>query len=66
MFEQWEIIGVLETRVCLKPMISPWALEMLMLYQHYKNGVLWQGGGISDQPASYLQAMEVIESNLRN
>lgn len=42
--------------------------EYLRLYRHYKNGYLFNGGGITDQPAHYLDAMSVLDSalNLEN
>lgn len=33
----------------------------LRAYRHYKNGFLWYGGGIGDQPARILSMIDVIE-----
>jgi len=57
--------GVIDSRVCLKPMITPFSYSLISYYLHYKNGVLWKAGGISDQPAIYLRAMELIGSRLQ-
>lgn len=46
-------------------MITPFSDQMMGLYQHYEKGVLWKLGGISDQPAIYLQAMELIGCRLQ-
>jgi hypothetical protein len=32
------------------------------MYRHYKNGILLNSGGLDDQPAIYLDAMELIDS----
>lgn len=34
----------------------------MRLYTHYKNGLLPHAGGVMDQPAGYLEAMELIEN----
>lgn len=34
--------------------------ELALLFRHYKNGNLWVGGGVSDQPYVYLEAMQII------
>ena len=36
--------------------------RFLRLYNHYKNGLLPQAGGICDQPNLYLEAMEMLET----
>lgn len=60
-----EVPGVINSKVCLKPLIMPFSHSLIGLYLHYKKGVLWTGGGISEQPAIYLQAMEIIGSRLQ-
>jgi len=47
-------------------MITPFSYHLIGLYLHYKNGILWNSGGISDQPAIYLQAMELIGGSLKH
>lgn len=51
----------LESRTCLLPMITPFSDELMRLYGHYKNHVLPFSGGLYDQPAAYLEAMQVID-----
>ncbi len=60
---QWEIPGVIRSRVCLLPMITDLSRECLRLYRHYKNGVLLRAGGVYDQPHLYAQAMGLIDGN---
>lgn len=31
------------------------------LLAHYRNGSLWNAGGISDQPQVYLEAMQTLD-----
>lgn len=56
------IEGVIESRVCLKPMISDDSHTFIRLYSHYKNQLLPLGGGLLEQPNVFIQAMEAIES----
>jgi len=42
-------------------MITASSRELIRLYQHYKNGVLLQAGGILNQPQAYAQAMETLD-----
>jgi len=58
------IPGVIDSNVCLKPMITQASMFYLRMHSHYKNGVLPYSGGLLDQPAVYLQAMELIDSIL--
>ena len=55
------IPGVIESRTCLLPMVTPRERFMLDLFRHYRNGVLYQAGGIMNQPAYYSEAMLIIE-----
>ena len=57
-----EIPGVVESRVCLKPLITQESREFIRLYDHYKSSKYPYSGGLYEQPAQYLEAMEVIES----
>lgn len=54
----------LESRTCLLPMIQPESREFLRLYSHYKNQLLPFGGGVYDQPAVFLEAMELVDSQI--
>jgi len=39
--------------------------ELISLYQHYRRGFLLAEGGLLKQPYKYLQAMQVIEEEIR-
>lgn len=60
-FPKWEFNGE-ELKTCLLPMITPMSRELLKLHMHYRAGYLPLSGGILDQPAGFLRAMEIIES----
>lgn len=60
-FAQWSITGVIESDICLKPMVTEFSLTMLRLYGHYKNHWLPLSGGLLEQSNTYLQAMEIID-----
>jgi hypothetical protein len=49
---------------CPLQQVDPAAAFYLRLYSHYKNGILWCGGGLRDQPHVYLQAMEIIDAEV--
>lgn len=51
----------LEQNVCFKPMITDASREYIRRYNHYKNNILMYGNGTEDQPAKYLDAIELIE-----
>lgn len=59
------IEGVISSRTCLLPMITPESRFWLRLYSHYKKQFLPFAGGILDQPAKYAEAMEVLDSTFR-
>ena len=62
-YPKWDIPGVLvDSRICPLPMITGETRSMLKLHAHYKNGILPISGGILDQPAAYVEAMNIIES----
>ncbi len=63
-FNQWVIPNIIDTNICLKPMVTSKSLGFLKMYTHYKNRLLPYSGGILDQPYSYIRAMEIIESEL--
>lgn len=63
---KWRIehkgVTVLESRTCLKPLADPaGAAAFLSLYRHYKNGHLFSGGGILEQPKYYIGMMELLD-----
>jgi len=52
--------GVIESRVCLLPMITPQSHSMLVMFKDRQNQLLPVHGGTLDQPNRYLQAMELL------
>lgn len=60
--EQWSVPGVIESKVCLLPMITERSLFLIRLHKHYKQHLLFEGGGLMTQPNLYLEAMELLES----
>lgn len=54
------IPGVISSRTCLLPMITPESYAWLRLHTHYKEGYLPRAGGILDQPNKFMEAMEVL------
>jgi len=56
-----EVPGVIDSNVCLKPMITSASAFYLRLHAHYKNGLLPYSGGLLDQPAVFIEIMEIIE-----
>lgn len=61
-YPKWAIEGVIESRTCLLPMITPFSWFMVELYGHYQNRLLPFAGGILEQPNIYLEAMKILES----
>lgn len=59
-FKQWSIKNVIESDVCLLPMITQESRFLLRMHEHYKKGKLARTGGVLDQPNFYLEAMEVM------
>jgi len=57
---------IIRTNTCLLPKITPQSHEFMHLYNHYKNGMLPFQGGLLDQPAAYVDAMDLIDSELAN
>ena len=65
MIDKWVIEDVLgetvRSKVCLRQLINDRSLQLLMLHQHYKNGVLPYAGGIFDQYNVFVQGMSIID-----
>ena len=61
-FDKWAIPGVIESRTCLLPMITPFSWFMIELYGHYQNRLLPFSGGVLEQPAIYVEAMRTLDS----
>lgn len=57
------IRGVIESRTCLLPMITPQSQYLIRLHQHYKNGVLPHAGGLLEQPSYFIEAMEILSAH---
>lgn len=51
-------------RRCPVKILTPFTRRCMSLYAHYKNGFLPNAGGIADQPAWYVTAMEILESDV--
>jgi hypothetical protein len=65
-FNKWGVKGIDEEfNICLLPMISRKSREMLSLYGHYKNGYLPYPGGMWNQPAFYIKAMQIIDAAMQ-
>ena len=61
-FNKWDIPNVIQSNICLLPMVTDKSWSYLSLYRHYKNNILPFSGGILDQPYKYRAAMELISS----
>ena len=51
---------MIESKVCLLPMVTPQSQYLIRLYTHYKNRLLPHSGGLLEQPNFYLEAMETL------
>jgi len=71
-FYRWQIIGEPvftdetgrpsnATRTCPRRLVTDYSTYLIGFYSHYKAGHLLVAGGISDQPALYLDAMQLID-----
>ncbi len=49
------------TRSCPRRLVTPESTFLLSLFRHYRNGHLYESGGVAAQPARYLSAMAIIE-----
>jgi len=59
---KWEVKDVFSTNRCpRRDQPDDWAF-MLDLLNHYRSGHLWASGGLSDQPAAYIDTMSLIET----
>lgn len=57
----WEWQGKKEKhRTCPANIVETSLVSLLNLYAAYESGFLWTGGGISNQPAAYVQSMNLI------
>ena len=53
---------ICEQNTCFKTECTTFTDEALRLYPHYKKGCYWVGGGVSDQPALYLDVMKLLDT----
>jgi hypothetical protein len=52
---------IIKSQTCLIPQITHRTNYLFKLHNHYHNGLPLLSGGLYDQPALYLEAMEIIE-----
>jgi hypothetical protein len=45
-------------------MVSDKSIYLIELFRHYRNGHLFEIGGVKNQPPWYLKAMTVIEGTM--
>lgn len=62
----WIIPKVIETNVCLLPMVTNFSRVMLDMYGHYEKGYLPAGGGMLDQPNAFVEAMQIIDGQMNH
>ena len=55
---------MIETNRCLRQLVTPASWEFIRMYRHYKNGILPLAGGLLDQPARFVDAMEIIDEQI--
>lgn len=44
--------------------VAPWVWEIARLFHHWENGTLPGQGGVMDQPATFVDAMEIFHQQL--
>jgi len=60
--DSWHIEGVVEkTRTCARKLVTPQSDYFITLYHHYRRGHFALAGGVTDQPAPYLEAMQELD-----
>lgn len=50
--------------VCPKTVITSKSIFLLNLFRHYRNGFLFEEGGVRNQPPWYLKGMAIIEGTM--
>ncbi len=70
--EQWIVADptdptqtIIASKTCLLPMVEPTTWSMLRLHRFWQNAILLRPGGLMDQPARYLEAMQLIDEALK-
>ena len=65
-YNLYEISDVIDTNVCLLPMVTYQSNQLLKQYTHYKNQLLPYAGGTLEQPNGYTEAMSVISNYIES
>ena len=64
---KWCVPDLIETNQCLRQLVTPLSWQWLRLHKHFQTGVMPYGGGLMDQPARFIDAMDVInDQNARS
>ena len=50
-----------KSKTCLLPQITERTNYFFRLHKHYQNGVMPFSGGLLDQPAVFIEAMDIID-----
>lgn len=61
-FATWIIPGLIESKICLLPMVTAFSWEMLRLYPFWDKGVMPFPGSFYQQPQIIVEAMRVIDN----
>ncbi len=56
----FSIPDIIESKVCLLPMLTDQTYALIRLSRHYKNNMLPVSGGILEQPNYFLQAIDIL------
>jgi hypothetical protein len=49
---------------CPVRIVTARSRSALQLFQFYRNGFLWRGGGVAEQPYRYMEQMALIEQEV--
>jgi hypothetical protein len=58
--KKFVIVGVIESKTCFLPMVTPQSRFLVELHSHYQNRLLPYDGGLLTQPNYYRTAMEIV------
>ena len=53
--------GLITSRQCLRQLVPHETWHWIDLYQHYQSRILPYAGGVLDQPAAFMRAMQIIQ-----
>jgi hypothetical protein len=63
-FEKWYVPEIdLSSSICLRWLVTERSVQLLKLYNQYKQSILPLAGGWLDQPYLFTQAIETIDSH---